>query len=192
MRMASFLTDTHRIRTVCVTDKNSKELTYCTETKYVDFGHNEYVSDFYFLGYMPDLEVAVLALNNCDDISALANCPKLEYLELFTTNVTDLSPLAACTELQYLNISNLPDLTDITPLYGLTKLKVLRMVVTPGVPQEQKDELERRLPDCTVLKAGYDPTHNGWRYDENGDKTERYALLREQMEYDIDFSYGIP
>ena len=193
MRTAGFLTDTKRIRTVHATDWTSGVLKYCIETKYVDFGHSEYVSNIDFLGSMPELEEAVVALTEITDVSPLANCPNLKYLEVFSTGVTDLSPLANCKNLQYLNISNLPGLTDITPLYELTNLKVLRMVVTPNVPQEQKDELARRLPDCLILSEGYDPTLNGWRFDDDGNITPWYKDLREHMEYDIDYTvYGIP
>lgn len=186
MRRAGFLTDTHRIRTTLVTDDNCEVLKYCTEVKYVDFGHNLEISDFSFLGYMPDLEVAILALTGISDLTPLMNCPKLEYLEVFTTDVTDLTPLASCTSLEHLNISNLPGVTDLSPLYNLTNLKRLRMVVLPQITKEQINEVAQHLPNCDVLMAGWDPTENGWRYDEKGNRVPRYELLREQMEYDID------
>lgn len=179
----SYLTDTQLIRTLKVRDSNCQVLYYCNETKYVDFGHNPFVSDFSFLAGMPELEVAIIALTSCSDLSALANCPKLEYLEVFTTNVTDLSPLANCTELRHLNISNLA-ITDLTPLYGLKKLERLRIVMCDGITKEQLDEVAARLPDCQMLTKGWNPTGNGWRKDENGLWVERYLLLREQMRYD--------
>lgn len=191
MRLASFLTDTHLVRTVAVTDKTSHVLKYCTETKYVDFGHNNQISDFSFLTYMPDLEVAILCLTNISDLTPLMSCPKLEYLEVFTSKVTDLSPLAACTNLEHLNISNLSKVKDISPLYGLTKLKRLRITKTTPVPASQIEEIKKLLPECDVMTAGWDPTENGWRKDDSGKLVPRYALLREQMEYDTDAKYGI-
>lgn len=179
----SYLTDTELIRTLKVRDSNCQVLYYCNETKYVDFGHNPFVSDFSFLAGMPQLEAAIIALTSCADLSPLANCPKLEYLEVFTTNVTDLSPLANCTELKHLNISNL-NITDLTPLYGLKKLERLRIVMCDGITKEQLAEVAEQLPDCQMLTKGWDPTGNGWRKDENGCFIPRYLLLRKQMRYD--------
>ena len=187
MRRGSFLTDTERLRTTLVKPENCDVLKYCTETKYVDFGHTFWMNDFSFLAYMPKLEACIIAISPVSDISALANCPELEYLEVFTTDITDLSPLTNCKKLAYLNISNCKQLTDITPLYEMTSLKVLRMTATLKVPKEQKEELARRLPDLTILNIGADPTEGGWR------TMPRYFLLREQMKYDEDWrEYGIP
>ena len=187
MRRGSFLTDTERIRTTLVRPENCDVLKYCTETKYVDFGHNFQMSDYYFLAYMPKLEACIIAISHVDDLTPLASCPELEFLEVFTTDITDLSPLTNCKKLAYLNISNCKQLTDITPLYEMTSLKVLRMTATLKVPREQKEELARRLPDLTILNVGADPTEGGWR------TMPRYYLLREQMKYDEDWLlYGIP
>lgn len=188
LRCAGFLTDTHRIRTVVVTDATCDVLKYCVETKYVDFGHNEYISDFSFLSYMPQLEVAIIGLTHCDDITPLLNCPNLEYLEVYGSLVTDLSPLASCTNLKHLNISRMK-VTDITCLYGL-ELERFRAVDT-SVPKEQIEEYARLHPDCLMLMEGWAPHQNGWRYDENKNMVPRYALLREQLEYDLDAQYGI-
>ena len=188
LRCGSFLTDTHRIRTILVTDRTCDVLKYCTETKYVDFGHNLEISDFSFLGYMPKLEAAIIGLTNCNDISMLVNCPELEYLEVYGSKVTDISPLAACTKLKHLNISRM-DIDDITSIYGL-ELERLRCVDT-DVPKAQLEEYASLHPDCQMLLKGYAPHQNGWRYDDDGNKVPRYALLQEQMEYAIDAQYGI-
>lgn len=184
-RRASMLTDTKLIRTVVVTDKTSHLLGYCTETKYMDLGHNPYISNCDFVAKMPDLEVAILGLTDIFDISPLANCTKLEYLELFSCKVSDLSPLANCTDLKHLNVSNLPGVTDLTPLYALTKLERFRGVMNTQISREQMDALAAALPQCTILDHGWDPTKDGWRTDEYGNYVPRYALLREQMEYDL-------
>lgn len=180
----SLMTDTQLVRTVHIDDYSSDVLKYCTEVKYVDFGHNDLISDFSFLSYMPHLEAAIIAMTGVTDISPLADCPELEFLEVFDTDVADLSPLANCTKLEYLNIANMPNVTDITPLYGLTNLKQLR-IITDHVPQAQKEEIAQLLPNCELLLKGWDETENGWRHDENGNNTERYILLRQQMEYDL-------
>lgn len=189
MRWGSFLTDTHRIRTVLVNDSTCDVLKYCTETRYVDFGHNLEISDFSFLAYMPHLEAAIIGLTELSDLTPLVNCKELEYLEIYGSQVTDLSPLAECTGLRHLNISRLK-VDDMTCLYGLD-LERFRAVST-DIPKEQFEEYAALHPDCQMLLAGWAPHENGWRYDENGEMVPRYALLREQMEYDIDKSYGIP
>ena len=188
LRRCSFLTDTTRIRTTYIRPKNCGVLKYCTETKYIDFGHNRYMSDFWFLSYMPKLEVCILSQTGAADLAPFANCPELEFLEVFTTDIKTLEPLSHCKKLQYLNIAYCTKLKDITALYELTNLKVLRMINTPQVPGTQKREVAKRLPDCKILKGDLDnPTGGGWR------KGARYKLLRQQMEYDIDRRvYGIP
>lgn len=178
-----FLTDTELIRTVAVSDTSSHVFQYCNEVKYVDFGHNDYISDFSFFTYMPNLEVAIIAITQVTDITPLASCPKLEYLEVFSTAVADLSPLASCKELKHLNISNMKNLTDLSPLFGLDKLERLRIVMCDGISKEQLAEVAEKLPNCDVMTKGWDPTDNGWRRDENKNYVPRYALLREQMQY---------
>lgn len=192
LRAGSYLTDTHRVRTTEVNDRNSHLLNYCVETKYVDVGHVWDLRQCEFLSYMPELEVCILAITGITDITPLANHEKLEYLELFTTDIADISALASCPNLEHLNISNMPLLDDITPIYGLTKLKRLRMVTSPLIPEEQKEEVAALLPECDIMNQGYFPTAWRWRFEADGSETERYALLREQMEYDIDFGLGIP
>ena len=184
-RRASLLTDTKLIRTVVVTDKTSYLLGYCNETKYMDLGHNPYLSNCEFVRNMPDLEAAILGLTEISDISPLSSCTNLEYLELFSCKVSDLSPLSACVNMKHLNVSNLPGVTDLSPLYTMTKLERYRGVMNTGVTQEEMDALAAALPQCNILDRGWDPTENGWRTDENGNYVPRYALLREQMEYDL-------
>ena len=185
----SVMSDAERVRIRTVNDKNCALLGYCTETKYLDLGHNFYLSDFSFLAGMPKLEACIIAITSLHDLTPLEHCPELEYLEIFTTSVTDLSPLAKCTKLKHLNISNLKEVTDLTCLYGL-ELERLRAVVTK-IPKEQFEEYARLHPDCEILMQGSDPTEGGWRYDSAGKQVPRYALLREQMKYDEDRANGI-
>lgn len=192
LRCGSFLTDTHRVRTTYVNDRNHHVLNYCTETKYLDVGHIENLHHCDFLAYMPDLEVCIIAITGITDITPLANHEKLEYLELFTTDISDLTPLISCPNIEHLNITNMPKLKDITPVYTLKKLKRLRMVDNPLITYAQKLEVAQMLPDCEMLNHGHFATAWFWRKDENGEYVERYALLREQLEYEIDFTYGIP
>lgn len=182
LRRYSFLTDTEVIWTIAVSDENSDVLKYCIDTKYVDFGHDHMITHVDFLSYMPNLEVAILALTNVSDISGLANCPKLEYLEIFTSKVSDLSPLANCTELKHLNIAKLPGVQDLSPLFGLQKLERLRVLNYLYLPFDQLEEFKKHVPTCQVLDKDWDETDGGWRYDANG-QVPRYKLLREQMQY---------
>ena len=186
------LTDTYKIwATYTVSDKQAQVLKYCTEVKYLDLGHNQ-IHNIDFVRYMPDLEVAILAISKVESIEPLRNCKKLTYLEIFTSNVTDLSPLAELTNLEHLNISNLK-INDISPLYGLNKLE--RMFSTlNNIPQDQIDTFRKLHPDCySIFLQGGDPTDFKWRfldkYPGGSVKCDRYALLTKQFGYDIwDFS----
>ena len=157
----------------------------------MDVGHNEILTDISFVSYMPELEVAVLAMNNIADLSPLASCKKLEYLEIQTNaRITDLSPLASCTELEHLNIANCRNFSDITPLFGLNKLKRLWLGCSAPVPQEQIEEFAALHPDCELNTTVWsDPTSEGWRVDHVDPYTnqvyydERYEKLIEQFGY---------
>ena len=139
-----------------LTDDAVSVLKYCTKVKYLDLGHNKAITDISFVSCMPDLEVAIFAINDIEDISALADCPKLEYLEINSTNVTDLTPLSNLSALRYLNIGRCqaspendgtdekrPRVTDISPLFGLTDLQRLFIgnLTAPGIPKEQLDKM---------------------------------------------------
>ena len=143
-----------------VTDEEARVLQYCTKIKYLDLGHNQVLSDISFTASMPELEVAIFAINNIEDISPLANCPNLEYLEINSTNVTDLSPLANATALRHLNIGRVvksgendgsdekrPRVTDISPILGLTELERLYIgsLTAPGIPKEQLDAMAQAM-----------------------------------------------
>ena len=143
-----------------VTDEDARVLQYCTKVKYLDLGHNQVLTDISFAASMPELEVAIFAINNIEDISPLANCPNLEYLEINSTNVTDLTPLANATALRHLNIGRVvkssendgsdelrPRVTDISPLFGLTELQRLYIGVltAPGIPREQLETMAKAM-----------------------------------------------
>lgn len=182
-----------------VRDRDAEALKYCTKVKYLDVGHNEILTDISFVSYMPELEVAVLAMNNIADLSPLASCKKLEYLEIQTNaRITDLSPLASCTELEHLNIANCRNFSDITPLFGLNKLKRLWLGCSAPVPQEQIEKFAALHPDCELNTTVWsDPTSEGWRVDHVDPYTnqvyydERYEKLIEQFGYlEGDYSFA--
>lgn len=194
----TFMTDTTLINdgdSNLLNDYNVGLLRYMHDVLYLDIGHNHHLTNIDFVRNFPKLQVFVLTL--CDfngDISALENCPDLEFFECHGTAIGDISVLADKTKLEYLNIANLKNLTDLSPLYGLDQLKIVRICGSSFTHITQADiaALREHLPATTnVSDYGGDPNSSGqWRYTVNGDKskpTERYALLREQMRYDLNW-----
>ena len=56
-------------------DTNTQDLKYCTKVRLLDIGHNEMLTDFSFLEYMPDLEVAILGISGMRDFHSTAEEP---------------------------------------------------------------------------------------------------------------------
>jgi hypothetical protein len=71
-----------------------------------------------------------------------------------------------------------------TLLYGLTQLERLWIGSVHSIPQEQIEEIQRRLPDTEINVTTDAPTFEGWR------EGDRYALLVEQMGYNWDHMYS--
>ena len=185
---------------------NVAGLYYCHDVKYLDLGHNTYLTDIGFVAQMPKLEVAILSMCNIRDISPLASCPELEYLELSNTYCEDLRPLSGLNKLRHLNVAGTgydfygdgtrPSLKDISPLYPLTGLLRLWIGSYNPVPAEQIAEMQRRAPQCEIDTSVYeDPVGGRWRYVALADYIntyvdtyhERYVKLREQFG-DYDYS----
>lgn len=184
---------------------NVMPLMYCTEVKYLDLGHNNHMDTIEFVRYMPELEVAILAMSHVEDFSPLADCPKLEYLELFTSRLHDLTPLSGLTNLRHLNICYCFAINDISPLYSLTNLERLWIGGYDPVPPEQIETMRKMAPDCVINTTTLDPTEEGWRAGEAEypgwpKAQERYVLLQKQFKYlegaysfyylDPDYYYG--
>ena len=147
------------------------------------FGATEVLKDISFLRGMPKLEVAILAMCSFSDISPLADCPELEYLEMQSTQCGDISPLSGLKKLRHLNMANNLGISDITPLYSLTELERLWIGSWTVIPNEQVEEMRRRAPHCEIDTMVYDdPTAGAWRYDGDGNMTERYFILRMQFD----------
>ena len=171
-----------------LTPDNTQSLKYCTDVVYLDVGHNTDLTDISFVGYMPRLQVAILAMCDWSDASALANCTELEYLEIQTTLCTDLSPLSELKNLRHLNIAYIYDLCDISPLYGLSELERLWIGCINPVPAEQVAEMQTAAPNCEINTEVYiDPTGGRWRYVGYNELAymyiyhDRYIQLREQF-----------
>ena len=193
----TFMTDTTLINdgdTNLLYDGNVHLLTYMHDVLYLDIGHNHHLTNIEFVRSFPKLQVVIMTLTNISDISPLENCPDLEFIECHSCQIGDLSPLADKVNLRYLNIANLPNLRDLSPLYGLKDLKLVRICGTTytHLTQADVDALKAELPDTFVSDYGGDPNSSGqWRYNTNGNKqdpTERYALLRQQMLYDLNWT----
>ncbi|MBQ1632219.1 MAG: leucine-rich repeat domain-containing protein [Clostridia bacterium] len=174
-----------------LTDENVHPLIYCNEVKYIDLGHN-LIQNPYFIAYMPELEVCILAIYQPTDLSAFANCPNLEYAELFHGYITDVSPLANCKHLKHLNLC-MNFITDITPLYGLTELERLWISRNPDIPKEQIEKFKELVPNCVVNTTTVDPTDPPWRRDPRrpSGRSARYELLRRQFAYGKMLVYSI-
>ena len=163
-------------------NKDIEALSCCHDVRFLDLGHNKQLTDISFVRSMPKLEVAILAMCDWTDASPLADCPELEYLEMFSTECNDLTPLAGLTKLRHLNIATNLGIRDLTPLYGLTELERLWIGSWTNIPNEQIEEMRRCAPHCEINTTVYDdPTVDGWRYDRNGNTTERYYILRMQF-----------
>lgn len=181
-----------------------EKLKYFTKMKYLDIGHNETIKDLSFVRYMPDLEVLIIAMNPLGDLTPLADCENLEYLELFYSRTDDLSPLAGLKNLKHLNVGHCPFLKDISPIYDLDLERFfLGAFASCPVPPEQVDHYRELHPDCEVENQYFESSEGTWRraaylqgeelewymqqpYYNESRKTfaPRYALLRDQMEYD--------
>lgn len=190
-----------------LTNENVEGLYYCHDVKYLDLGHNTFLTNIGFVAQMPKLEVAILSMCNFSDATPFASCPELEYLEMSNTYCTDLRPLSGLTKLRHLNIASIGydqpydgspriQLTDITPLYPLTGLERLWIGAYNPVPREQVQEMQRRAPQCEINVSVYDdPVGERWRYIDLANYVDtwvdtlhpRYEKLRQQFG-DYDYS----
>ncbi len=180
----SVLTDTEKFRAVfSVFNDNCHDLRYCENVKYVDVGHNETLSDFSWVAYMPDLEIMIASGSVLSDLTPFANCKKLEWLELaFCTRVEDLTPLAGCESLRFLNISS-TKVSDLMPLDGLPLERFVAL--STKVPASEREIFQEIHQDCWSRFTGSQPYGIVWRYDDNGyTYSEYYRKIRDIFGYD--------
>ena len=181
----TWLTDTEVLRAVYhVDDKNCGPFKYLTDVKYIDLGHNETLTDYSFVSYMPNLEICIASGSPVTDLTPFASCKKLEFLELaWCGHLEDLSPLAECESLKYLNICRTA-VKDISPLENLP-LERLHFFPCP-LDQSVRDAYQEAHPDCWAKFTGSsnNPYGVGWRYDEDGTYSECYAKVREVFNLD--------
>lgn len=182
------LTDDDTIRAVYnVTDKTCGPMKYLEDVKYMDLGHNETLSDFSFVGYMPNLEVLIASGSAISDLSGFENCKKLTWLELASCGkLKDISPLAGCEGLKYLNLS-FTGVKDYMPLDGLPLERFV--CLSPKASTEEQNIFISIHPksECITVFYGYsNPYGYGWRYDDNGKTMFWYYkdVIREVFNYD--------
>lgn len=180
------LTDRTVIRHVYnLYDSNSANLIYCEDAEFLDFGHNELLRQCDFVAGMPKLRAVILSGSMISDLTPFQNCQNLEFLEVaYCGYLEDISPLAACTSLERLNIAY-TKVSDLSPLDQLN----LQVLVDA---RSKTDEAERARfddlhPDCITQHTGDakddQPYGYPWRYEQNGDANEYYALLKEKFGY---------
>lgn len=179
----SCLTDREIIRYMpSLTGENSHDLIYCEGARFVDVGHNEMLFNCDFVAGMPNLEAIILSGSPIRDLSGFANCKNLVFLELaFCAYVEDISALASCTNLRRLNIAY-TGISDLSPLDGL-ELEVMVDTHAP-VSVEERIRFEDLQPGCLVQHSGEQPYGYPWRYTEDKEYNEYYAMLREIFDYD--------
>ena len=176
-----------------MTDELTKDLKYCTKVKRLDMGHNQNLHDWSFLSYMPDLEICIITVGGWTDIEMLRNLTKLEYLEICPISheycgVLDLSPLENLTNLEHLNICGISYTEHWEVLKNLTKLKRLWIGhwTAYGFPEGAIEELQEALPNTEINTTEQSAATGSWKGGDgqSGNFPERYALLRQQMQYD--------
>lgn len=180
-KAGSCMTDRTVLRYVYnVTNSTVSRLKYCEDVEYIDFGHNEILSDWSWVAYMPKLKAIIVSGSIIKDLTPFENCKELEFLELSNCGLlTDCTPLAQCESLKRLNISY-TKIEDLSPLDDLP-LECF-VYVKPKASEEELARFEAQHPDCVTL---YEGEEYGWpwRYEKDGTPTPAYQKLKEVFHY---------
>lgn len=182
------LTDDDTIRAVYnVTDDTCGPMKYLEDVKYMDIGHNEYLTDLSFISYMPELEVLIASESGVKELTGFDNCKKLTWLELaYCYKLENIDALAGCDGLKYLNLSY----SKVKSLEPLDGLKLERFVyLSPKASTAEQNTFLSIHPkgECITVFYGYSmPYSYGWRYDDNGKTMFWYYkdVIRVVFEYD--------
>lgn len=181
----SALTDAETIRAVYnVFDDTIADLKYCEDVKYMDIGHNEYLTDLSFIGYMPNIEVLIASGCAASELTGFENCKKLTWLELaYATYLADIEPLAGCESLKYLNLSY-TKVKDYMPLDGLPLERFV--CLSPKASVSEQEIFLKIHDECLTRFYGSQPYGYGWRYDDNGMTFNKYyeEVVRKAFNYD--------
>ena len=184
----STVTDDDIIRAVYnVTNDTCGPMKYLEDVKYMDLGHNEYLSDLSFVSYMPELEVLIASESGVVSTDGFENCKKLTWLELaYCYKLENIDALAQCDGLKYLNISY----SKVTSLEPLDTLPLERFVyLKPKASTEEQNTFTTIHPkgECITVFYGYSmPYSYGWRYNDNGKTMFWYYkdVIRKVFNYD--------
>ena len=182
------LTDADTIDAVYnVTDETSANLKYLEDVKYIDIGHNDGLTDFSFVQYMPELEILIASESGIKTTDGFENCKKLTWLELaYCYKLENIDALSECEGLRYLNISY----SKITSLAPLDYLALERFVyLSPKASTKEQNTFLAIHPrsECITVFYGYSmPYSYGWRYDGNGKTYFWYYkdVVRKVFNYD--------
>lgn len=182
----NLLTDADTLRAVYnVTDDTCGPMRYCEDVKYMDIGHNEYLTDLSFVGYMPELEV--LIASECAVVElpeGIGNCKNLTWLELaYCYKLENIDALSGCEGLQYLNISY----SKVTSYVALDSLPLVRFVaLSPKATTAEQNTFVALHSGCRTVYYGYSNPYTPWRYDDNGVTFNDYYknVVRVAFNYD--------
>lgn len=178
------MTDDETIRAVYnVTDDTVGPLKYCEGAKYIDMGHNDYLTDLSFLANMPELEVLIVSGCAATDLTGIENCKKLTWLELANCmKLENIDPVAGCESLRFLNLSN----TKVKSFEVLDGLPLERFkYVNCKASKDERTAFGEIHPECMVSYSG-NVYGQAWRYDDNGKTYNEYykTVIREVFDLD--------
>ncbi len=141
----SCLTDRDVLRFVYhLNDTNCSDLQYCEDVEYIDFGHNEFLTDISWVSNMKKLKAIIISGSSIKSLEPFAECDSLEFLEAaYCGYIDDVAPLANLQNLKYLNISY-TKVADLSPLDDMNLAVVV--AVKARLSQAEKD----RLIDLTL------------------------------------------
>lgn len=179
------LTDDDTLRAVYnVTDDTCGPMKYCEGVKYMDIGHNEYLTDLSFVSKMPNLEVMIASGSAVTELVGFENCKKLVWLELASClKLKNIDSLAGCESLQYLNICY----TKVTSYEALDGLPLVRFVcLSPKASAKEQKTFQEIHDGCRTVFYGYSNPWTPWRYDDNGKTFNAYYkdVVRKAFNYD--------
>lgn len=181
----NLLTDEDTLRAVYnVTDDTCGPMKYCEGVRYMDIGHNEYLTDLSFVSGMPNLEVMIASGSAVTELVGFENCKKLTWLELASClKLKNIDSLAGCESLQYLNLCY----TKVTSYEALDGLPLVRFVcLSPKASAKEQKTFQEIHDGCRTVFYGYSNPWTPWRYDDNGKTFNAYYkdVVRKAFNYD--------
>ena len=181
----NLLTDADTLRAVYnVTNDTCGPMKYCEGVKYMDIGHNEYLTDLSFVSGMPNLEVMIASGCAATELVGFENCKKLTWLELASClKLKNIDSLAGCENLQYLNLCY----TKVTSYEALDGLPLVRFIcLSPKASAKEQKTFQEIHDGCRTVFYGYSNPWTAWRYDDNGKTFNAYYkdVVRKAFNYD--------